>query len=203
MLSAARVTRCVARVPTLPVRPFSVEEYHRLIEAGVLCSGDSFELLGGWIVPKMTINPPHNKSVRLLNRLLARLLGEEWVLQVQGPITLPPDSEPEPDVVVAFGPEDRYDGVNPGPRDVVLVVEVADASLAADRGEKLIAYARARLPVYWIINLAERQVEVYTLPRGGRSPQYRRRQDYGAGETVPVVLAGRHVADVPVDAILP
>jgi Uma2 family endonuclease len=203
MQTVARMTAAERRIPTLPVRPFTVREYHQLLETGILKSGDPFELLNGWIVPKMTIHPPHNKAVRLLNRRFSRLLSDDWILQIQGSITLPPANEPEPDVVVAFGPEDRYVGVNPGPRDIVLIVEVADSSLSEDRDEKLIIYARAHIPEYWIVNLIDRQIEVYTQPRGGRNPRYGQRKDYGSGEKVAVMLAGIHAGDIGVDEVLP
>jgi Uma2 family endonuclease len=191
-------------VPTLPVRPFTVSEYHRLVEAGILKSGDPYELINGWIVPKMTINPPHNSAVRRLSRRLGRLLGDEWVLQVQGPITLvESDSEPEPDLAIMFGPEELYDDKNPRGGDVTLVVEVADTSLAEDRGERLQMYSRARIPVYWIVNLVDRVVEIYTLPRSGRTPTYRKHQEYGPGERVPVLVGGNSIGEIAVDQILP
>jgi Uma2 family endonuclease len=176
-----------------------------MMEAGILKSGDRYELLNGWIVPKMTIHPPHNKAVRQLMRRLNRLLrDDEWTLQIQGSVTLLPASEPEPDAVVAFGPEEKYgENVNFGAKDIVLIVEVADSSLAHDRDEKLRIYALARIPVYWIVNLIDRQVEVYTLPRAGRNPVYRERKDYGPADTLPLILDGEHVADLPVKAILP
>jgi len=191
-----------AALPPFPVLKFTVADYHRIAEAGILVSGDPFELLAGWIVPKMTINPPHNKAVRLLNRRLGRLLCDDWVLQIQGAITLLPESEPEPDVVVAFGPEEKYEA-NPEAKDVVLVVEVADSSLERDRGSKLKIYARARIPVYWIVNLIDRKVEVYTLPRGGRNPSYRRRQEFGPDDQLPVILDGARAGELPVSGILP
>ena len=189
-------------VPSLPVRRFSVAEYHRLLETGILKSGDPYELLNGWFVPKMAINPPRNKSVRLLNRIFSRLLGDEWIVQVQGAITLA-KSEPEPDVAIIRGPEDRYDDVNPGARDTLLVIEVADSSLSDDRGEKLQIYAQSRIPIYWIVNLIDRQVEVYSRPRGGKVPIFRDRQFFQSSQSLPIVLAGDHIADIRVRDILP
>jgi Uma2 family endonuclease len=202
MILAVPRVRSRHDVPSLPVRRFSVAEYHRLMETGILKSGDPFELLNGWIVPKMAINPPHNKAVRLLNRRFSRMLGEEWIVQVQGAITLA-TSEPEPDLAVIFGPEDRYDGVNPGAKDILLVVEVADSSLSEDRTEKLQIYAQARIPIYWIVNLIDRQVEVYTEPRGGKTPTYRRRHDFGPTDLLPVQLGGDEIAEIAVKDILP
>jgi len=200
--AARKVPRSERVIPPLPVRRFSVEEYHRLIEAGILKSGDPYELLDGWIVPKMTIHPPHNSAVRRLARRLNRLLSDDWVIQVQGPVTFP-DNEPEPDIVIAIGPETKYGNVNPGAKDVVLVAEVADTSLAEDQVTRLRIYSRARIPVYWVVNLIARRVEVYSQPRSGQNPTYRHRRDYGPGEKLPIVLAGREVGEIAVREILP
>jgi Uma2 family endonuclease len=191
-----------AALPPFPVLKFTVTDYHRIAQAGILRSGDPYELLGGWIVPKMRLNPPHNKAVRLLNRRLGRLLDDDWVLQIQGAITLLPESEPEPDVVIAFGPEEKYIG-NPQAKDIALVVEVADSSLDKDHVSKLAIYARARIPVYWIVNLIDRKVEVYTLPRGGRNPLYRQCLEFGPKDILPLILDGKQVGEILVKEILP
>ena len=88
----------------------------------------------------------------------------------------------------------------PGPADVALLVEVAESSLGMDRGEKLRAYARAGIPVYWIVNLVDRQVEVYTDPVNDR---YAGRQDYRPGQAIPVLIDGQAVGDLAVDQLLP
>jgi Uma2 family endonuclease len=151
----------------------------------------------------MTIYPPHNSAVRRLARRVNRILGDDWVIQVQGPITLQDHSEPEPDLTIARGPEERFDDVNPGPADIALVVEVADTSLEEDRGPRLVIYARALLPIYWLVNLVDRQVEVYKSPRSGKNPTYRRRTDYQLRDCVPLILDGQDIATLPVREILP
>jgi Uma2 family endonuclease len=206
MATATRTTRAskpaTNGVAYPSVHRFTVEQYHEMIRTGILTEDDRVELLNGWIVEQMPPNPPHSQAVRCLNRRLTALLGGEWVLCVQDPATMA-SSEPQPDVAVAIGPEERYTGRHPGPRDVVLVVEVADTSLAQDQTTKLGIYAAAKLPVYWIVNLVNRRVEVYTQPRGGKNPTYRARQDYGIKDKVPVTLAGRTVGSIPVREILP
>src|SRR5262245_49210597 len=87
---------------------FSVAQYHRMIELGILTANDRAELIHGWIVKKMTLNPPHNASIIRITRLLLPLLPREWLLQVQGAVTLR-DSEPEPDFAVIRGPLEQYD----------------------------------------------------------------------------------------------
>jgi Uma2 family endonuclease len=84
-----------------------------------------------------------------------------------------------------------------------LLVEVADTTLNYDRTIKGNAYAKIRVPVYWVVNLGQEQVEVYNDPRAGKTPHYRQRQDYGRGEVVPLVLGGREVGRVPVNDLLP
>jgi Uma2 family endonuclease len=182
---------------------FTVEQYHKLIDAGVLTSDDRCELIHGLIVEKPVINPPHANAVNRLMKRLMMLLGPDAVIGVQQPITLPPDNEPEPDLFIASGTDDDYGDRHPGPRDVQLAVEVADSSLAEDRTTKLGIYAAYRLPVYWIVNLVDYRVEVYTDPRGGKNPTYRARQDYGPNDKIPVTLAGRTVGSIPVREILP
>jgi Uma2 family endonuclease len=150
----------------------------------------------------MAINPPHNKAVRLLNRRFARILGDRWIIQIQGAITLS-KSEPEPDVAIIRGPEDRYGDVNPGAKDTPLVVEVADSSLPDDRGEKLRIYANAGIPVYWIVNLIDRQLEVYARPRRGKTPTYRGKQFFGPDEKVSIILDGESAGEIRVQDILP
>src|SRR3954447_11323324 len=109
---------------TLQFHRFSVAEYHQMIDAGILTTNHKVELLDGWIVDKMTQNPPHVTVVTRLTRWLASILPEdEWTLRVQGPITLS-TSEPEPDVVLARGPDSSYEKRHPGPKDVALLIEV-------------------------------------------------------------------------------
>jgi Uma2 family endonuclease len=187
---------------SLPVFRYTLTEFHRLLESGVLADSNRLELIEGALVRQMTHNPPHAAAVDLAQGLLRPLLTLEWHLREQKPITLS-DSEPEPDVGVVRGPARRYVRTHPQPRDIAMLVEVADSTLAFDRTAKGRIYARARIPVYWIINLIDRCVEVYTLPRAGRNPAYRQRQVYSATDTVPVVIAGKEVGRLAVRDLLP
>jgi Uma2 family endonuclease len=175
-----------------------------MIAAGVLTENDRVELIDGQIVAKMTHNPPHDTSVDLTQSEVSAVLPEDWRVRVQSAITLPgADSEPEPDVAVVRGPARRYRRSHPRAKDIALLIEVADATLRYDRTTKHRLYAGARIPVYWIVNLIDSYVEVYTLPRGGRSPGYRNRQDYSLSEAVPVVIEGREIARIAVQELLP
>jgi hypothetical protein len=173
-----------------------------MIDAGKLTDDDALELLEGWLVPKMPKNPPHRVSTRLTHSALGRLLPE-WYLESQEPMTTS-DSEPEPDVYVARGKVRDYSARHPGPQDMRLIVEIADTTLARDRGIKKRLYARAAIPVYWIVNLPDRCVEVFTVPSGpAETPDYEQRQVYGENDRVPVVLDGKELGQLEVKAILP
>ncbi|HWG42577.1 MAG TPA: Uma2 family endonuclease [Gemmataceae bacterium] len=181
---------------------FSVEQYEKMLETAVLSSADRVELIEGIVVQKMTQHPPHAVAIDYTMDALRSLLPEGWRLREQKPIKLS-DSEPEPDLIIVRGPLQRYETRHPRPADIAVVIEVADTSLEGDRGDKGRMYARARISVYWIINLNERQIEVYTEPKGGKSPAYRRRTDYGMDTRVPLVMEGREVNSVSVSDFLP
>ncbi len=121
--------------PLLPMHRFSVAPYHRLIEAGILGSGDRAELLEGWIVAKRPKSPANATALTRLLRKLTQRLPEAYVVRPQCPITTR-QSEPEPDVAVVRGPERRYVRRHPGPADIALVIEVADTSLAEEQEGK-------------------------------------------------------------------
>jgi hypothetical protein len=197
--AAARVT--TPWVPPFPVYRFTVDQYHRMMEAGILTEDDRVELLEGWIVPKMPHKPPHDGTIWLTQTALLPCLPVGWILRVQSAITTP-DSEPEPDLVIARGPGLQYFTRHPQPRDIGLVVEVSDTTLNEDRDGKGRLYARARLPVYWVINLPDTKVEVYTEPRAGKRPAYRRCEDYLVPQLLPLVLDGREVARLDLHEIL-
>src|SRR5439155_4907471 len=149
----------LTRTRELPLRRFTVDEYQRMIRAGILTDEDAVELLEGWIVLKMPRNPPHDAIVaRLINKLLTPQLPAGWFCRGQSAIQTA-SSQPEPDVAVVRGSEFDYLDHHPGPTDIAVVIEVADSSL--DRDVKSSTYARAGLRAYWIVNLPERQLEVY------------------------------------------
>ena len=201
-LVPARLQEKTKKDSFYPLYRFRVEQYEKMIEAGVLTSGDRVELIEGIVVQKMTQHPPHAVSIDYTLDALRPLLLEDWRIREQKPIKLI-DSEPEPDLVVVRGPLQRHERRHPGPRDIALLIEVADTSLEGDRQEKGRTYARARIPVYWIINLIDRQVEVYTEPKGGKSPSYRRRTDYVHNAKIPLIIEGSEVGPVSVSDVLP
>jgi Uma2 family endonuclease len=189
--------------PPFPVRKFTVEEYHRLGELGLLTEDDRVELLDGWIVPKMVHNPRHDAALALADAAIRRRLAHGWLLRIQCPITTP-DSEPEPDVAVTHGDARTYVARHPGPGDVALLVEVADSSLLHDRDFKGPLYARAGVGAYWIVNVVDEQVEVYSGPSDpGAAPAWRSSRVFRRGEAVPLAIGGVALDPVPVADLLP
>jgi Uma2 family endonuclease len=181
---------------------FTPEQYHALIHSGILQEGEPVELLEGYLVEKAMRNPLHEMSLRRLTARLPRYL-KGWFLQIQGAIALG-DSEPEPDGVILRGDETSCDGRLPTAADIGLIIEISDSSLAFDRRDKGRIYARAGIPVYWIINVADKVVEVYSDPESTANPPgYRSRKDYRPGDDVPLELDGQVVAAIPVSELLP
>ena len=184
-----------------PLHRITVEQYHRMQENDALRKEDRCELIHGFLVEKAINNPPHASAINRVMKQLMMLLGMDAVIRIQLPITLA-DSEPEPDAILASGYDDDFDSRHPGPDEVLLLIEVSDTSLKFDRSVKLPLYAGAGIPQYWIINVAERSIEVYTQPRGGKNPGYRKSTTYAHSEDVPVVVAGKKRGTIPVGKIL-
>lgn len=190
-------------VPPEPVLPLTVGQYHAMIRAGELDSGSPIELLEGWLVTKMIKNPPHRVAVRKCRIALESVLPAGWSLDIQEPITTA-DSEPEPDISVVRGDTAELLDRHPGPAEIGLLVEVAEASLDRDRTWKKRIYAAAGISVYWIVNLVDRQIEVFTRPSGPSDrPDYATRQVFLPGDQVPVVLDGNELGRIAVQDVLP
>jgi Uma2 family endonuclease len=181
----------------------SVDQYHAMIDAGIFSDDERVELLEGWLVQKMTKNPPHRIATRLVRVRLDRIVPTGWYVEAQDPITLE-TSEPEPDVSVIRGDTQDYSDRHPGPGDVAIVVEVADTSIEQDRVLKKRVYARESIPVYWIVDLTTNQIEVYSDPSGPAvDPDYGRRAIYTAADELPVTVGGREVGRLAVRDLLP
>lgn len=211
MTSAARTTRKptptrAAPAPAVaafgrPLHRFSVEDYHRMMDLGLIRKEHRCVLIHGLLVEKPPINPPHATSVCRVMKFFLTLFGLDAAVRVRLPITLS-DSEPQPDLVLASGTNEEYTARHPGPQDIVFLIEVADSSVEIDRGTKLALYAGAGIVQYWVVDLTARRVEVYTQPHGGKNPGYRKRVEYAPGDVVPVVAGGKKVGTIPVDELL-
>jgi len=164
-----------------------LEEYHRLIEMGFFGSDDRVELIEGVLHRMSPRGPRHADCLERLLRLFILQLGERARVRGQDPITIPASgSEPEPDLALVMPREGGYRDRHPLPEEVWLVVEIAEWSLQEDRELKLPVYAAAGIEEYWVINLVDKQVEVYRepvpLPDGGAT--YRQRTLHIAGDTI-------------------
>ncbi|QLE57869.1 Uma2 family endonuclease [Nostoc sp. TCL26-01] len=143
---------------------FTIDEYHQLIELGFLKEGDRIELIRGELIQMVAKGTPHTVCGSILCRQLDRLLGDTVVIRRQDPITLPNQSEPEPDVVIARGRDEDYLAHHPYPQDILLVIEISDSTLTYDQTKKLEIYAEAEILNYWIVDLNALQLERYSQP---------------------------------------
>lgn len=148
-------------------RLFTVSDYYKMAEVGILSPDDRVELIRGEILKMSPIKSPHAGIVNELSELLILALSGRATVTVQNPLRINKNSEPEPDIVVAKYRKDKYRAAHPRPEDVFLLIEVADSSLSFDRNVKTPLYAQAGIPEYWIVNLNDRQIEVFRSPAEG------------------------------------
>ena len=192
------VSSSPSQSPLTP-RRITVDEFDRIVASGSLNEPKKIELIDGYLVTKMTKSAEHGYSVKQVLKALETTLPVGWTWRMEQPVRIPPYDEPEPDAAIIRGSDADYKHRLPDATDVGLVVEVAAKSVIADRRQANLC-GSSGIPVYWIINLVDRQVEVYTDP--GPSG-YAIRQDFTSGEQLPVVIDGRQVGKIAVDDILP
>lgn len=160
-----------------------------MIEAGILSATDRVELIDGEVIEMSRIASRHAACVDRVNQLLHRLAGERAIVRVQNPIRLDEYSELQPDLCLLQPREDFYAREHPTSANVMLVVEVADSSVAYDREVKLPLYAQAAVPEVWLFNLPTEAVEIYARPEGGKFHTARevKRDDTLKSETIPTL----------------
>ena len=191
-------------VTSLPMKTFTLDAYHRLIGSGALTTSDRMELLNGLLVYKMPQNSPHASTALKLESLGWRRLPSQLMPWCQKPITISDsDSEPEPDLAIVPAPGTRYETKKPVPSEIALLIEISDTTLALDSGEKKETYAAAGIPVYWIVNLVDRRIEVYSSPKSGKHPDYRDVSHYRPGQVVAATMMGIAIEPIAVNDILP
>ena len=198
-MSTATATRPTVSSPP-PIRRITVDEYERIIEAGALEDPSRVELIDGYMVDKMGKNAAHRYTTKETLKALDSRLPAGWTSQKEEPVRIPPYDEPEPDIAIIRGTDADYEFRLPTAADVALLVEVSEATLSQVRSKKLSAYAKAKIPAYWIINLVDRQVEVFSRP--GKNG-YRSHQVFTSGEQVPVTIGGQDLPPIPVESLLP
>lgn len=182
-----------------PVWRLTVQQYHEMIDAGILPSGSPVELIEGVLVEKMPRKPRHWFVTRAIRIAIEKLLPAGWYVDEQEPVTLA-DSEPEPDVKVVRGRSGDYLDRHPSAEDVALVVEVADTTIPRDREVKARVYARAGIPVYWLVDLNAGRVEVRTSPEGD---EYRMVTVLSRAEQLPLLVGSGAAGEVAVASLLP
>ncbi len=154
---------------------FSVEEYNKLGEAGIFHEDDRVELLNGEIVIMAAIGKRHAAAVRRLTRRFHQIFADVCLVDCQSPFILDDFSEPQPDILL-LRPELDATGELPRPADIFVAIEVADSTVRYDSTTKLRAYARAGIPEYWIVNLADNAIDVYRQPAGETYAEHFRRE---------------------------
>jgi Uma2 family endonuclease len=196
-------------VPALEVGPsagilgslfrMNVDQYERLVQTGVL-DGQAVELINGLLVRKMGKKPPHVISCEALRDELPPVTPPGWRLTIEAPVRIPDFDEPEPDLALVRGKREDYADHHPGPADVALLIEVSDTTLERDRGEKRTAFALGGVTIYWILNLVDRQLEIYAEPS---ATGYQQEQLLKAGDQAPVLIDGTEVGRIALSDILP
>ena len=195
----------VVPVEGLPLRRFTLDEYHSLIETGFFDEDERVELLEGVLVSMSPIYPAHANAVDLLLIVFSSLLARGGMrLRVQSPISMvESDSEPEPDLILTKDMGSAFAERHPSPSEVFLLVEVSQSSLSIDRSKKGALYAQAGITEYWIWNLADDVLEVYRDPHKPTSGEalYQTKLTFGQGMSVaPLAFPDFEVA---VDDLLP
>jgi Uma2 family endonuclease len=202
----SRITLTQPMPMTLPspdhVYRLTVDQYDRMVNDGTISEHDPVELLGGVLVLKMPKNPEHEWAVAEMQEVLAACQSVAWHVRKEAPVRIPDYDEPEPDVAIVRGTRAAFRGKHPGPADLYLVAEVGNTTLDDDQGVRKERYARAGIPVYWIVNLRDGRVEVYTDPDRAVG-NYRNRVDYGPGEQASVSIDGQEVCRITVADLLP
>jgi Uma2 family endonuclease len=160
---------------------FTVAEYDRMGETGILTEDDRVELVEGEIIEMSPIGRRHAACVGRLTNLFGRLLAERAIVWVQNPIVLNDYSEPQPDVTLLRQRDDFYERSLPTPDDVLLVIEVAETTIEYDRQIKVPLYARAGIAEVWIVNLVDEQIEIYAQPV---NDAYQSKREARHGETI-------------------
>lgn len=167
--------------PVLERKTFTSDEVHRMMEIGILPEESGWELINGEIIHRMTIGSKHAGTLKRISAILFALLEGEFIIGVQDPIKINQRNEPEPDISILKMREDFYIEHHPQPSDVLLVIEVSDSTLKFDRETKKRIYAEAGIVEYWLVNLEENTLEVYTKPKG---ENYFEMKVYGRGDAV-------------------
>jgi Uma2 family endonuclease len=189
----------------MPYR-LTAADYFKMVDADIIPPHRRVGLWKGQLYEKMSKKLPHSGASSLVIMALARTLPEGWCIWPENPVLIDDFTAPLPDVSVVRGTANVYTSRASVPKadEIGLVVELADTSLRKDLTVSLPIYARAGLPVYWVVNLVARRVEVYSQPVvEGEAARYSVSETFEPGKDVPLVLDGHEVARVPARDLLP
>ena len=196
--STAAKTPAEIPADTIVTRKFTVDEYYRMGEAGIFHPEERVELIEGVIVVISPIGIRHAASVHRYIQVFSPLVGERISFQIQNPIHLDDNTEPQPDVMLLRPRPDNFYGSHPGPEDVLLVIEVSETSLNYDRDVKAHLYGRHNIPETLVLTLPGDCIEGFTRP----GPEgYAQHNIYRRGDTI--TLSSLPDIELPVEDLLP
>ena len=170
-------------------RRFTADDYHRMVDAGILSARERVELIDGEVVAMTPIGPRHNACVDRANRAFVTSVGDKAIVRVQGSVRLNDYREPQPDLVLLRPQPDFYASALPGPTDILLIVEIAESSVEYDRDVKGRMYADSGVPEYWLVDLSENVLSCYSKPEGGI---YCNVRNYRRGQSISPELLPEH-----------
>lgn len=176
-------------------RRFTVDDYHRMVEAGILSERERVELIDGEVVAMTPIGPRHNACVDRALRAFVTSVGDNAIVRVQGSVRLDYYREPQPDLALLRPQTDFYASALPGPADIFLLIEIAESSLDYDRDLKARIYADAGILEYWLVDLSDNVLSCYSKPLGGT---YQSVRNYHRGQFVAPELLPEHPLAVDV-----
>ena len=166
--------------PPVPKR-FRAADFRKMTEVGILPEESGWEVIDGYLIDKMSIGSKHAGTVNELTQSLIILLGRGTIVAVQNPIHIDDYNEPEPDIALLKPREDFYKKSHATSEDVLLLIEISDSTIEYDREIKKTLYAEAGIVEYWLVNLQNNTIEVYSQPKNGN---YRLARILESGETV-------------------
>ncbi|BAY08579.1 Uma2 family endonuclease [Calothrix sp. NIES-2098] len=164
-------------------RKFTVEQYHKMLESGILTEDDRVELIQGEIIEMSPIGTKHAACVKCLNKLLSSKLRDRVLIAIQDPVELDNNSQPQPDVALLKPRDDFYATAHPRPQDIFLLIEVADSTIEYDREQKIPLYAEANIIEVWVVDINEQIIEVYQQPT---AEGYQHMQKFASGQTLTI-----------------
>lgn len=171
----------VEKVSPPALKRFRAEDFRKMTEVGILPEESGWEVIDGYLIDKMSIGSNHAGTVKVLSEMLRDSTRNEAIVSVQDPIHIDDYNEPEPDIALLKRRSDFYRKSHPTPQDVLLLVEVSDSTIEYDRAIKKTLYAEAGILEYWLVNLQNNTVEVYSQPKNGN---FRLARILEPGETI-------------------